>query len=121
MDLSWIAEHVVKPAFTAGSNYDGIIVEALERDSGLTLKIEFAELSTPGVWHLNLENENETAKRIARDDLKGIVEQIGEIDLSDAQNLVGKALSVRLTTQPDSQLPRCGLPIASKRAGSLAL
>lgn len=121
MDLSFIADHEVKPPFVAGQNYEATITEALVVETGLTLKLDFEELDIPGTWHLNLDNENETAKRIARDDLKGIVDQVGEIDLSNAQNLVGKKITTRLTTQSDSQLPRCGLPIATKRGNSLAL
>ena len=125
MNIGFIADHVVKPQFTAGSNYDATIIASVDQDSGFTLEFSFAELSVPAYWHFNVDLEETdakaiTAKRIALDELKGLVDLIGE-PIEDTQDLVGKAVTVRLLSQSDSNLPKLTLPIASKRNCSLAI
>lgn len=120
MNIGFMKDHSVKPAFKAGGNYEAKIIAATDKDSGFTLELEFAELSVPGFWHFNVAHESETAKRISMDELHGLLEQTGEINETAA--LVGQTIQVRLLSQPDSALPRCALPVAKAKAGgSLSL
>jgi hypothetical protein len=112
MDISKINEHTIKPQFIAGNSYKGKIVKVQDKPSGFTATIEFPELSVPGFWHFNVACESEVAKRIAMDELKGLVDQIGE-EINDTAELLGKEITVRLTSQADSTLPNCSLPLAS--------
>ena len=135
MDIGYIADHKIKPAFVAGSNYEAKIVAVEDKESGFTVQVEFEELSVPGYWHFNVapvtpemlagltpedQRKKLTTKRIADDDLKGVIDQLG-IEIADSAELLGKTLNVRLTSQPDSQLPSLGLPIASKKGNKLAI
>ena len=119
MDIGYIANHTIKPSFVAGQNYEATIVEATDKESGFTLELMFEELRTPAFWHFNVAKEG-TAKRIADDELKGLTDQIGE-PITDSAQLVGKAVTVRLTSQSDSNLPAVGLPIAKRKGASLAI
>ena len=125
MNIGFIASHVVKPQFTAGSNYDATIIASVDKDSGFTLEFSFAELSVPAYWHFNVDLEETdaksiVAKRIALDELKGLVDLIGE-PITDSQDLVGKTVTLRLLSQSDSNLPKLAVPIASKRGNKLAI
>jgi len=129
MNIGFIADHVVKPQFTAGSNYDATIVASVDKDSGFTLEFSFAELSAPAYWHFNValaetDAKSITAKRIALDELKGLMDLIeDQFDepIGCTDDLVGKTVTLRLLSQPDSSLPKCALPIASKRGNKLAI
>jgi len=135
MDIGFIAEHTVKPQFVAGQNYEGTIEAIEDKESGFTARIGFEALSTPAFWHFNVapitdkalegldaeeQRKKVTTKRIADDELKGVIDQLEE-PVTDSQELVGKKILVRLTSQPDSSLPSCGLPIASKKGNKLAI
>jgi hypothetical protein len=120
MDLSFMANHVVQPQFTAGSSYDATIVASVDKDSGFTLELSFAELSVPAFWHFNVAHESEDAKRISADELKGLIDQIGE-PIAQSSELVGKTVHVRLLSQQDSALPKCALPVQTKRGNQLSL
>jgi hypothetical protein len=120
MDISFIADHEVKPQFTAGANYEGTITEVDDKDTGVTIRLQFEEISTPAFWHFNLTNENEDAKRISMDELKGVMDQLDE-PVKDSAELVGKKITVRLVSQSDSSLPKCALPVQTKRGNALAL
>jgi hypothetical protein len=112
MDITAINTHTVKPQFIAGNNYKGKVTKVVDKPSGFTATIAFEEVSVPGFWHFNVACENETAKRIAMDELKGLVDQIGE-PINDSAELLGKEITVRLTSQADSTLPNCSLPLAN--------
>jgi hypothetical protein len=112
MDISAINAHTVKPQFVAGNSYKGKITEVKDKPSGFTARIAFAEVSVPGYWHFNVASENETAKRIAMDELKGLTEQMGIESITDSAELLGKEVTVRLTSQGDSTFPNCSLPLA---------
>jgi hypothetical protein len=120
MNIGFIANHVVKPAFTAGSTYDATIIASVDKDSGFTLELSFDELSTPAFWHFNVAHESADAKRISSDELKGLINLIPE-PIAESADLVGKKVRVRLLSQTDSALPKCALPVLSKRANSLAV
>jgi hypothetical protein len=120
MNIAFIAAHTIKPAFVAGQVYEGTIVEMDEKESGVTMRLDFEDLSGPAFWHFNLLSESEDAKRISMDEFKGVTDQIGG-ELNDSADLIGKKLKVRLLTQTDSALPKCALPVVSKRANSLAV
>ena len=120
MNIGFMSSHTVKPSFKAGGVYEATVVSVTDKDSGFTLELSFDELSVPGFWHFNVSHESETAKRISRDELAGVLTQVGEI--TETSELVGKGLSVRLLSQADSALPRCALPVAKAKAtGSLSL
>jgi hypothetical protein len=112
MDISSINGHTVKPQFTAGKSYKGVIKEVKDKPSGFTATIVFPELSVPGFWHFNVACENETAKRIAMDELKGVCDQLAITEITSTEELLGKEIEVRLTSQGDSTLPNCSLPLA---------
>jgi len=112
MDISFINSHSVKPQFIAGNNYKAQITKVEDKASGFTITLAFPELSVPGFWHFNISHSNEVAKRISKDDLKGVVDQIPE-PISSTADLLGKQITVRLTSQKDSNLPSCGLPTAT--------
>jgi len=111
MDISFINSHTVKPQFVAGNNYKARIIKVEDKASGCTLSLGFEDISVPAFWHLNISHTSETAKRIAMDDLKGIVDMI-EKPIAQTPDLVGEIITVRLTAQKDSNLPSCGLPLA---------
>jgi hypothetical protein len=115
MDIAFINEHTVKPQFVAGNNYKAIIAKVEDKASGITLGLRFEDISVPAYWHLNISHTSEVAKRIAMDDLKGIVDMI-ETPVATSADLVGKEITVRLTAQTDSNLPSCGLPLATTDA-----
>ena len=135
MDIGYIVDHKIKPPFVAGQDYEAKVVAVEDKDSGFTVEVTFDKLSIPGFWHFNValvtaemlaglteeeQRKKHTTKRIADDELKGIVDQLGEA-ITDSQQLVGKTLNVRLLSQSDSTLPSLALPIASKKGNKLVI
>ena len=54
MNIGYIKDHTVKPAFVAGQNYTGVVEGVEDKESGFTVHIVFEELSVPGYWHFNV-------------------------------------------------------------------
>jgi hypothetical protein len=113
MDISHVANHTVLPQFVAGNNYSGLITEVKDKPTGFTLRVTFTDISAPGIWHFNIAHTAKPdAQRIAMDQLKGLIDQIGE-PIATTADLVGKQVTLRLTASPTSALPNCGLPTAT--------